>query len=102
MGVAPSSLITPNSEAIKPVGDGLAEDVISPLVRRVASAEEECFRGGEGIADAALEIRGILVGVSLGKPETTLRGALGSLFSFIECVTLFVVPTEGDPAIVGS
>lgn len=84
------------------MGDGLAEEDTSPLARRVASTEEECFRGGEGIADAALEMRGILVGVSLGKPETVLRGGLGSLFSFVAWVMLFIVPTEGEPAIVGS
>lgn len=83
LGVGPSSLITPNSEVGKPVGDGLADVDASPLARRVANAEEECFKGGEGIADAALEMRGILVGVSLGNPETTLKAELGgSLFSF--------------------
>lgn len=59
---------------------------------------------GELTADVRLEIRGILVGVSLGLPETEFinddRGSLGSL----DVCTLLdpVVPTEGDPAIVGN
>jgi hypothetical protein len=90
-------LITPNSEADKPVGEGLAEVGTSPLARRVAKDEEECLRGGEGIADAALDIRGIFVGVSFGRPETMLRDEFeGSLCSFM------IVPTEGEPAIVGN
>jgi hypothetical protein len=93
LGVVPSSLITPNSEVATPVGDGLAEVGARPLARLVV----EGLRGDEGLADAALEMRGILVGVSLGKPETVLREeSEGS-----RC-PLVMVPTEGEPAIVGS
>lgn len=102
LGVVPSSLITPNSEVDKPVGEGFAEEEASPLARLVVDADE-CLRGGDGTAEAALEIRGILVGVSFGKLEAILRAETeGSLFSLALWETLFVVPTEGEPAIVGS
>lgn len=85
------------------MGDAFAEDA-SPLGRLVADADEECFRGGDGTAaDAALDIRGIFVGVSFGRPEPELRPEVGEpLFSLTACETLFMVPTEGEPAIVGS
>lgn len=72
LGVVLSS-ITPNSEVDKAVGEGLADVGANPLARRDACAEVEFLSGGEGLAEAALEIRGILVGVSLGNPETVLR-----------------------------
>lgn len=59
------------------------------------------FRDGEETADVRLEIRGILVGVSLGFPDMEfikVDGG-GSLFSFEVCV---MVPTDGEPAIVGN
>jgi hypothetical protein len=98
-----SSFTTPNSVVDKLVGDGLVEDT-SPLGRLVADADEECLRGGDGTAaDAALEILGIFVGVSFGNPELELTLEVsGSLVSLVACATLFMVPTEGEPAIVGS
>jgi hypothetical protein len=99
----PSSFTTPNSVVNKLVGDGFVEDA-SPLGRLVADADKECLRGGDGTAtDAALEIRGIFVGVSFGKPEPELRPEVSrSLVSLAACEALFMVPTEGEPAIVGS
>lgn len=104
LGVAPSSLsITPNSLVERAIGEGLVEDGASPvmltLVRRLPSADVECFKGGDGTAEVRLEIRGILVGVSLGRPEAELfKDEGGSFAEFAVPLT----PTDGEPAIVGS
>lgn len=84
LGVAPSSLsMTPNSFVEKLVGEGFAEeDTARPLARLVPRAEPELLLGGEGTADVRLEIRGILVGVSLGRPDDELREDVASLPSF--------------------
>jgi hypothetical protein len=103
LGVAPSSLsITPNSLVEKLEGEALVE-VGSPLALLVANTDPECFNVGEGIPDVRLEIRGILVGVSLASPVIELFNDGGSRPSCRVC-ELFVpvVPTEGLPAIVGS
>lgn len=105
LGVAPSSLsITPNSLVEKLVGEGFVEVVTSVLVRRVANADPLDFKGGEPAADVRLDIRGIFVGVSLGRPEVEFKKeAGGSLPSLRVCELLVpVVATEGEPAIVGS
>ena len=69
-GVAPSSLSkTPNSLVEKLDGDALVEGA-SPLARRAVNIDPDCFMVGEGAPDIRLEILGILVGVSLGSPET--------------------------------
>jgi len=69
LGVAPSSLsITPNSLVEKLDGEALVDEVGSPLALLVANTDPECFKVGEGIPDIRLEIRGILVGVSLASP----------------------------------
>lgn len=71
-GVAPSSLgRTPNS--LVEMGEGLVEELavaVFMLVRRLGNIEDECFKGGLAAAEVRLEIRGIFVGVSLGRPET--------------------------------
>lgn len=102
----PSSLsITPNSFADMLVGDGFVEDdnpLTVTLARRLLKA---FFCMGEPTVDVRLEIRGILVGVSFGRPETEVVNddGGGSLTSFDCCAPFIpVVPTEGDPAIVGS
>lgn len=79
-------------------------DTASALARLVASADVGFLPGGDGAADVRLEIRGILVGVSLGNPDVELSKEEGkSRLSFKVCELLLpVVPTEGDPAIVGS
>lgn len=102
LGVAPSSLsITPNSLVEKLVGEALVDEVASPLARLVANTDPECFNVGDGMPDMRLEIRGILVGVSLGSPITELfKDGGGSRPSCKVCE--LVVPTEGLPAIVGS
>lgn len=104
LGVVPSSLsMTPNSFVEGAVGEGLAEDgarpVILTLVRRLPSAELECFKGGDDTAEVLLDIRGILVGVSFGRPEVELFKDEGG--SFVE-LAVPLMPTEGEPAIVGS
>ena len=104
-GVAPSSLsITPNSLATKLVGEAFVDEATSTLVRLVANADDEFFRGGEGIADVRLDMRGIFVGVSLGSPEYEFNDDEGgSLLSFSVCELLVpVVPTDGEPAMVGN
>jgi hypothetical protein len=105
LGVAPSSLsITPNSLVEKLDGEALVDEVGNPLVLLVANTDPECFSVGEGIPDKRLEIRGILVGVSLGSPIIELfNDGGGSRPSCRVCELLVpVVPTEGLPAIVGS
>lgn len=105
-GVAPSSFsMTPNSLVERLTGEGFAEDVATRLLALlVARAEVECFKGGDDTADDLLEIRGILVGVSFGRPEVEfINDEGGSRVSFNVCELLVpVVPTEGEPAIVGS
>ena len=104
LGVAPSSLsITPNSLVKKLDGEALVDEVGNPLALLVANADPECFKVGEGIPEVRLEIRGILVGVSLTSPIIELFRDGGSRPSCRVCELLVpVVPTEGLPAIVGS
>jgi hypothetical protein len=102
----PSSLsITPNSFADIPVGEGFAEDDNPLMVALARRLLKPLFCIGEPTVEVRLEIRGILVGVSFGKPETELVKDDGgaSLASFDVCTPFVpVVPTEGDPAMVGS
>lgn len=84
-GVAPSSFsMTPNSFVEKLTGDAFVEvDAVRPLALLLPKAEPEVLLVGEGTAEVRLEMRGILVGVSLGRPETELRSDdKGSLLSF--------------------
>ena len=75
---ATSYSITPNSFAdARPVGDGFVEATPSSVVLTLALARcvpssEPVLRGGEDAAEVRLEMRGILVGVSFGRPETEL------------------------------
>lgn len=103
LGVAPSSLSnTPNSFVLILVGDALAEGAASPLALLVAKAEPECFNGGEAVADVRLEMRGIFVGVSFGRPDTEFMSVDGGP-SFKVCVLLVpLVAIDGLPAMVGS
>jgi len=97
-GVVLSSSMTPNSDIGKPEGEWLADVEASPLPRQDANVETEFLRRGDCLAEAELEIRGILVGVSLRKPETVLSEELeSSRLSLVKWVL-----TEGEPAIVGS
>lgn len=108
LGVVPSSpSMTPNSLVEKDVGEEFADGpnpVVWVLARRFVKPDAECFNGGEEAADVRLEIRGIFVGVSFGRPMTLfVKDEGGSLPSFKVC-ELFVpfVPTEGEPAMVGN
>lgn len=71
LGVAPSSFsMTPNSFVDKLTGEALVEDATARLLALlVARAEVEFFKGGDATADVRLDMRGILVGVSFGRPE---------------------------------
>ena len=72
------------------------------LARRAADMDAEYFNGGEPAADVRLEMRGILVGVSLDSEHVEfIRDDEGG--SLLSC-ELFAVafPTDGEPAIVGS
>jgi len=106
LGVDPSSLsITPNSFVEKLVGDTLVDvDAIKPLVRLVVNVETEFFNVGEAAADVRLEMRGILVGVSFGSPEVEFNKEDGGSLPSCNVRELLVpvVPTEGEPAMVGS
>lgn len=78
-------------------------DETMPLARRtvVLALGIEDFKGGDETAEVRLEIRGILVGVSFGFPDAefiSVDGG-GSLFSLEVCV---MVPTDGEPAMVGN
>jgi len=92
------------------VGDGsfpATEDVTIRLVRRLAVVEDvDGFRAGDDTVDVRLWMRGILVGVSLGFTPTPFGpdegGKSRSFISRLVCELLPPVPTEGDPAIVGS
>lgn len=105
-GLSSPLSITPNSFADIPLGEGFVEDdnpLTVTLARRLLKAP---FCKGEPTVDVRLEMRGILVGVSFGRPEAELvkDDGGGSLASFDDVCTPFVpvVPTDGDPAIVGS
>jgi hypothetical protein len=91
--------ITPNSSIGTPpgVGEGSAEAVTLTLARRPRKMDE-FFGGGVDIAEVRLEMRGILVGVSLEIVFNKDGGSLAPSFDVCE----MLVPTEGDPAIVGS
>jgi hypothetical protein len=122
IGVSPLGPSTPNSsirfsfevvtlgegEAVATDGvtDG-ARELTLRLARRAVTVETddtEPFNVGDGIADGWPVIRGIFVGVSLGKDVEMLRddggGRLGSLNP--PFVLSAVVATDGDPAMVGS
>ena len=95
--------MTPNSVIEKLVGEALVDEVASPLALLAANTDPGCFNVGDGTPDIRLEIRGILVGVSLGSPITEFFSDGGSRPSCRVCELLVpVVPTEGLPAIVGS
>jgi hypothetical protein len=87
------------------VGEGSVDGAVTvPTVRlvlRLAAVGAVPLSVGDGIPDVRLEIRGILVGVSFGRPEAELfRDDGGS--SFGSLCACGVVPTDGEPAIVGS
>lgn len=75
LGVGASSLsMTPNSLVDREIGEGLVEELARPvgftLARRLVYVPAECFpEEGLGTADVRLDMRGILVGVSLGRPD---------------------------------
>lgn len=95
--------MTPNSLVDSPVGEEFAEGVTSPLVRRVPRTDPDDFNGGDAAAEVRLEMRGILVGVSLRWPVTVISVDGGSLESLKICeVFVPFMPTDGDPAIVGN
>jgi hypothetical protein len=105
LGVAPSSLsITPNSLVEKLDGEALVDEAASPLALLVVNTDPEFFNVGDGTPDRRLEIRGILVGVSLGSPMIELfKDGRGSRPSCRICEPLVpTIPTDGLPAIVGS
>lgn len=83
----------PNSEVERLVGEGFVEEagkMYCELVRRVDAVGFGA--DGDGAAEVRLEIRGIRVGVSLSGVESGT-----SLLTW-----LATVPTDGEPAIVGS
>lgn len=89
---------TPNSFVTSPgVGEGSVEGAVTlRLIRRLAIAALPS--PGDPAADVRLEIRGILVGVSFDILPIEFSSTDGGC-SFD---TLYpVVPTDGDPAIVG-
>jgi hypothetical protein len=96
--------------ALPGVGDGsfpATEEVTIRLVRRLAVVEDvDGFRAGDDTVDVRLWMRGIFVGVSLGfalipfAPDE--RGGSRSFMSQLIWELLPAVPTDGDPAIVGS
>lgn len=87
------------------VGDGSVEGAVTlRLMRRPTRVlcAELTPNPGEPAADVRLEIRGILVGVSLGKEDEAFSRTEGGP-SFRSFDALYpVVPTEGEPAMVGS
>ena len=100
--------MTPNSLArgSPGIGEGSVDKAVLllawRLLLRLALEGIRFLSVGEGMADVRLEIRGIFVGVSLGRPDpafTTVEGGI-SLVSFSICA--LVVPADGDPAMVGS
>lgn len=99
--------ITPNSLVEKPVGDGFSDEpaVTLTLALRLTSVEAEPFSGGEEVVEVRLDIRGIFVGVSLARPELAFEEVGGgpSLPSLsVWELLVATVPTEGEPAMVGS
>ena len=83
------------------VGDGSVPAVLT-LARRPKN-EEFFGGGGVDIADVRLEIRGILVGVSLGRLPTEFNkdDEWMSLVTGFDAWGL-LAPTDGDPAMVGN
>jgi len=95
--------------ALPGVGDGSfpATEVTMRLVRRLAVVEDvDGFKAGDDTVDVRLWMRGILVGVSLRFALIPFTpddgGGSRSFISRLNCELLPAVPTEGDPAIVGS
>src|SRR6266702_4571214 len=82
-------------------GDGVDNESRLEVVEDV-----DGFRAGDDTVDVRLWMRGILVGVSLGFTPTPFGpdegGKSRSFISRLVCELLPPVPTEGDPAIVGS
>lgn len=97
--------ITPNSlkDDSGGVGEGSVEPDTRPLTLRLARRSLAIFfMVGEPTAEVRLEMRGILVGVSLivlGKEVNSDGG--GMSFGSLD-VTEFTDPMDGEPAIVGS
>jgi hypothetical protein len=87
------------------VGEGSVEGAVTlRLIRRPTRVlcAELTPNPGEPAAEVRLEIRGIFVGVSLGKEDTEFSKTEGGP-SFASFEALYpVVPTEGEPAMVGS
>ena len=79
------------------MGEAFAEGTRA-LARRAAEVDVEYFNGGEPAADVRLEMRGILVGVSLDSDVEFIKDDDGG-----SC-ELFAVtfPTDGEPAMVGN
>lgn len=73
-------------------------------MRRAPITDPDDFNGGEAAAEVRLEIRGILVGVSFDWPVKEFSSDGGGSFESLTICELLVpfVPTDGDPAIVGS
>jgi hypothetical protein len=80
------------------VGEAFAEGT-RVLARRAAETDVEYFNGGEPAADVRLEMRGILVGVSLDSEDVEFikddDGGSCELFAA-------TFPTDGEPAMVGN
>lgn len=98
---------TPNSLVVGSpgVGEGSLEGAVTlRLMRRPTRVlcAELTPNPGEPAADVRLEIRGIFVGVSLCKEDMEFSKTEGGP-SFGSFDALYpVVPTEGEPAMVGS
>ena len=71
------------------------------LARRVAKIDMEYFNGGEPAADVRLEMRGILVGVSLDSEDVEFIKDDDSDGGSCELFTE-TFPTDGEPAMVGN
>ena len=80
------------------MGEAFAEGT-RVLARRAVEMDVEYFNGGESAADVRLEMRGILVGVSLDSEDVEFikddDGGSCELFAV-------TVPTDGEPAMVGN
>lgn len=85
-----------------PLGDAFLDVVVAltlVLVRRAVIVDWEPFNVGEATAEVLLEIRGIFVGVSFGRPDTEFIADDGGSLELCETLR---TPTDGEPAIVGS
>lgn len=98
-----SPSMTPNSFMPLPIGEGFADvlklDDTLTLVRRAVPLSV----GEPPMPDVLLEMHGILVGVSFDRPEIELLNEeIGGPSLPSRTVCELAVPTDGEPAIVGS